>query len=142
MDLVKPVWEQFDCYSFQRQPAIEETALKLLQRDPVAAAEFLTTYSNSVAQEALTVVQDMFVKLFTRIAVNNHKRAGATKTSVTGSHPRRSINRAGQLKGHFAQETESGDNLNPIRWLKTMLVPNGIISGDGHAVPPDVGTDD
>jgi dipeptidase len=76
MDLVKPVWEQFDCYSFQRQPAIEETALKLLPRDPVAAAEFLTTYSNSVAQEALTVVQDMFVKLFTRIALLNNPQTG------------------------------------------------------------------
>ncbi len=76
MELVKPVWEQFDCHSFEKQPAIEKTALELLQRDPGAAVEFLTTYSNSVAQEALTVVQDMFIKLFTRIALLNNPQTG------------------------------------------------------------------
>ncbi len=76
VDLVKPLWTKFDCDAFERQTAIEQAALDLFRQDPAQAAEFLTTYSNSLAQEALTLVRDLFVKLFTRIALLNNPQTG------------------------------------------------------------------
>lgn len=76
VDLVKPVWESFDQHSFAMQPVIEAAALSLLPHNPAGAVEYLTTYSNSVAQEALAVAQDMLVKLCTRIALTNNPQTG------------------------------------------------------------------
>ena len=72
VDLVKPVWAEFDRRLFEMQPLIEETALKLHEQSQEQACEYLTTYSNSVAIEALSVAQDMLAKLFTRIALLNN----------------------------------------------------------------------
>jgi dipeptidase len=72
VDLAKTVWERFDARSFEMQQAIEDTAVKLAAEDPAEAAEFLTRYSNSVAQEALTVGQDMLTKVLTRVALLNN----------------------------------------------------------------------
>ncbi len=72
VDLVKPVWAEFDRRLFEMQPLIEETALKLHETNPAQACEYLTTYSNSVATESLSVAQDMLGKLFTYIALLNN----------------------------------------------------------------------
>ncbi|HHY88934.1 MAG TPA: C69 family dipeptidase [Chloroflexi bacterium] len=72
VDLVKPVWCEFDRRLYDLQPVVEETALKLYKEDPARAVKFLTTYSNGVAHEALEVGEDMLAKMFTRIALVNN----------------------------------------------------------------------
>jgi hypothetical protein len=69
---VKPVWAAFDDRQFANQPAVEALALKLYEKNPAEAVEFLTTCSNALAQEALTIGQNMLTNLFTRFALVNN----------------------------------------------------------------------
>ena len=72
VDVVKPVWQAFDERSFTAQAAVEETALRLHAQSAAEAAEYLTTYANGLAVEALQVGRDMLGKIFTRIALVNN----------------------------------------------------------------------
>jgi dipeptidase len=72
VELVKPVWTSFDQHSFNLQPSVEKTALSLYEDNPEKAAEYLTTYSNGVALEALEIGKDMLAKIFTRFALVNN----------------------------------------------------------------------
>ena len=72
VELVKPVWREFDFHQFNNQSAIEQTATLLYQQSPAKAVEFLTSYSNGIAQEALDLGRDMLGRLFTRIALLNN----------------------------------------------------------------------
>jgi dipeptidase len=72
VDLVKPVWNTFDARQYANQAAVEATALVLFKKDPAAAVEYLTAYSNGIALEALEMGQDMLGKLFTRLALLNN----------------------------------------------------------------------
>ncbi len=71
-DLVKGVWCEYDRRLYSQQASVEETALKLYQEDPARAVEFLTTYSNGVAHDALEVGNAMLGKIFTRLALVNN----------------------------------------------------------------------
>jgi dipeptidase len=72
VDLVKPVWEDFDHRRYEFQNSIEQIALNLYKEDKQKMIDFLTSYSNGVALEALEVGQDMLAKLFTRLAMVNN----------------------------------------------------------------------
>jgi len=72
VDLVKPVWTDFDQRSFDQQQVIEEAALKLYERNPALAKEMLTTYSNGLAHEGIEAGRDMLKKIYTRIALVNN----------------------------------------------------------------------
>ena len=72
VDLVKPVWTQFDKRSFYQQQFVEDAAMKMHAQDPKKAVEFLTTYSNGIAQEGIEVGTDMLRNLNTRIALTNN----------------------------------------------------------------------
>jgi len=72
VDLVKPIWAAFDNRQYANQAAVETLALELFHKNPAEAAEFLTTYSNATAQEALTLGQKMLAELFTRLALVNN----------------------------------------------------------------------
>lgn len=72
VDLVKPVWEDFDHKRYEFQNSIEQIALNLYKEDKQKMIDFLTSYSNGVALEALEVGQDMLAKLFTRLAMVNN----------------------------------------------------------------------
>ena len=76
VDLVRPVWQAFDQRSFANQPAVEAAALKLYADAPNQAADYLTTYSNGLALEALSVGQNMLGQIFTRIALVNNPQTG------------------------------------------------------------------
>jgi dipeptidase len=76
VDLVKPVWSAFDERAFKAQNSVEETAIKLYQQDPAMGIEYLTTYSNGIALEALEVGKNMLGQIYTRLAlVNNPQTA-------------------------------------------------------------------
>ena len=72
VDLVKPVWTSFDKRSFRHQTVVEEAALNLYQQNPLLSAEYLTSYSNGVALEALEEGKQMLGRLFTRLALVNN----------------------------------------------------------------------
>lgn len=72
VDLVKPVMQEFDDRQYANQAAVEETALKLYKQDPAAAVEYLTTYSNSIATEALALGQQVLGEIYTRLALVNN----------------------------------------------------------------------
>jgi dipeptidase len=72
LDLVRPVWKDFDDRLFTMQPCVEETAVNLYRHDPAQAVEYLTTYSNGVALQALETGQTMLGQLFTRLALVNN----------------------------------------------------------------------
>ncbi len=72
VDLVKPVWSDFDRLRFDVQDEIEKTAVKYFDQDKSKAIKFLTSYSNGIALEALEVGKDMIGKIFTRIALVNN----------------------------------------------------------------------
>lgn len=50
---VREVWDEFETEELTIQPAVEETALKLYKKDKLLALEFLTLYSNALAQKSL-----------------------------------------------------------------------------------------
>lgn len=72
VDLVKPEWAAFDERLFKTQPSVEEAAAKLYAQDPALAVEYLTTYSNGVALEALEKGKAILAQLLTRIALVNN----------------------------------------------------------------------
>jgi dipeptidase len=65
---VIPVWRKWEEELYRLQPLIERTALNLFERDPNTALEFLTSYSNMKATEALEIARSMIRKLHTIIA--------------------------------------------------------------------------
>lgn len=65
---VIPVWRQWEEELYRMQPLIEKTALDLLQKDPSIALNYLTSYSNMKAAEALEIARSMISKLHTIIA--------------------------------------------------------------------------
>ena len=72
VDLVKPVWAAFDRRSYAAQEGIEKIALEFYKEDPRKAAEFLTDYSNGIANNALEVGKKILADEFLRLAsVNN-----------------------------------------------------------------------
>ncbi|MFO7769338.1 MAG: C69 family dipeptidase [bacterium] len=56
---VRARWDDFEQVQFDLQPAVEETALRLWERDPAIAREYLSTYTYSRAVEALAVARDL-----------------------------------------------------------------------------------
>jgi dipeptidase len=50
---VGKVWEDFEAEEYAMQPAVEETALRLFEQDTALAREFLTLYSNALAEKSL-----------------------------------------------------------------------------------------
>lgn len=69
---VKPVWAEFDRRHYEVQEKIEKIALEIYQKDPHKAAEFLTSYSNGIALEALEIGEKMLGEIFTRLALVNN----------------------------------------------------------------------
>lgn len=72
VDLVKPIWADFDDRQFKMQACVEEAALNLYKQNPAQAVEYLTGYSNGVALQALELGNDMLGKIFTRLALVNN----------------------------------------------------------------------
>ena len=70
-DKVRGRWERFDERQFRMQPRIEEAALAIHKDSQEDAVEFLTAYSNSLAEEAFTIGKDIQVDLFTTLAKHN-----------------------------------------------------------------------
>jgi dipeptidase len=71
IDLVKPVWMEWEEKLYRLQPTIEKTALELYRKDQDLAVEFLTNYSNLKGTEAFEIARKMIVKLLTVIARKN-----------------------------------------------------------------------
>jgi dipeptidase len=68
---VIPVWRKWEDKLYELQPVVEKAALALYKEDPKLAVEFLTSYSNSKALEALEMAREMTVRLHTIIAHYN-----------------------------------------------------------------------
>jgi dipeptidase len=68
---VIPVWRKWEDKLYELQPVVEKAALALYKDDPKLAVEFLTSYSNSKALEALEMAREMTVRLHTIIAHYN-----------------------------------------------------------------------
>ena len=68
---VIPVWRKWEDKLYELQPVVEKAALALYEEDPKLAVEFLTSYSNSKALEALEMAKEMTVRLHTIIAHYN-----------------------------------------------------------------------
>lgn len=56
---VSATWSAFEDQEFALQPTIEESALKLYEKDKSLAKEFLTLYSNSQAMKSLEVAKNL-----------------------------------------------------------------------------------
>jgi dipeptidase len=63
--IVKAVWEPFERTQINLQPYVEETALKLHEKDKTLAAKFLTDYTSSRALLALEKAKQLNKKLRT-----------------------------------------------------------------------------
>ena len=68
---VQPVWEEWEKNLFKLQPAVEQVALELYDKDRDLAIEFLTSYSNAKGREALEMAKGMLGKILTIIAHHN-----------------------------------------------------------------------
>jgi dipeptidase len=68
IDMVLPVWLEWEDDLFKMQSHIEKTANSLYEVDEELAKKYLTGYSNSKGLEALDMAKDMIPKLITRIA--------------------------------------------------------------------------
>ena len=68
---VIPVWQKWENDLYELQPLIEKTALQLFEKNPTIGREFITSYSNWKATEALEMAQSMIRRLITIIAHYN-----------------------------------------------------------------------
>ncbi len=59
IQFLRNVWDEFEAEEFAMQPAAEETALKLYKKDKTLALEFLTLYSNALAQKSLETARSL-----------------------------------------------------------------------------------
>ncbi len=69
---VQPVWKAFEEREFALQPAIEKLAVELYGQNKTLATEFLTTYSDGLALEALSTAFTLEESLRTKIAGEAH----------------------------------------------------------------------
>jgi dipeptidase len=67
-DEVIPVWRKWEEELYALQPLIEKTASDLFQKNPSKAEEYITSYSNMKATEALEIAKSVINKLHTIIA--------------------------------------------------------------------------
>jgi dipeptidase len=67
-DEVIPVWQKWEDDLYGLQPSIEKSALELFEKNPSLAYDFITSYSNWKATEALDMAQSMIRRLITIIA--------------------------------------------------------------------------
>ena len=65
---VIPVWQKWEDNLYRLQPVIEKTASQLYEKSPSMAREFITSYSNWKATEALETAESMIKRLLTIIA--------------------------------------------------------------------------
>ena len=72
VDLVKPVWADFDRKNYEAQAGIEPAAMDMYKEDPKKAAAFLTDYSNGIALNALEVGKQILADEFLRLAMVNN----------------------------------------------------------------------
>lgn len=70
-DSVIPVWRQWEGENYELQPGVEKAAVELYNQNPELARDFLTTYSNGKATEALELAKRMTAELHTIIAHYN-----------------------------------------------------------------------
>lgn len=63
--IVRDVWEPFEKSQFEMQPAVEEVALKLFEKDKALARQFLTEYTSYRALLALNKAKELVTKLKT-----------------------------------------------------------------------------
>lgn len=68
---VSPVWRHWEEDLFNLQAEVEKTALELYKKNPNSAIEYITTYSNAKAIEALDMAKKMISRLHTIIAHYN-----------------------------------------------------------------------
>lgn len=59
IEVVRPVWDEFEARAFNRQPAVEQEALGLYSEDPDAARSYLMNYSKSLALQAVDLTNQM-----------------------------------------------------------------------------------
>lgn len=67
-DEVIPVWRKWEDELYRLQPFIEKVALDLYQKDPKIAEEYVTSFSNAKATEALQIAKSIIIRLHTIIA--------------------------------------------------------------------------
>ena len=65
---VIPVWRAWEDELYRLQPLVEKTALDLFEKNPSMALEYITSYSNMKATDALEIAKCMIRKLHTIIA--------------------------------------------------------------------------
>ncbi|GEM_PF-162844 len=53
------VWDEFEAETFDLQPVIEKTAMKLYKKDKALALEYLTLYSNALACKSLDTAREL-----------------------------------------------------------------------------------
>jgi dipeptidase len=94
---VRKVWDEFEEEEFAMQPAVEETALKLYEKDKLLALEFLTLYSNSLARKSLETARGL---------IEDFPRTAGTLTAYGLFHfDSGSIDNAIETFGEALQET-------------------------------------
>ncbi len=57
--MVRKAWDEFEAEEFAMQPAVEETALKLYEKDRPLAVEFLTLYTGALAEKSLATARTL-----------------------------------------------------------------------------------
>jgi len=65
MEIARAVWDPFEAEQFAIQSTIEEVALKLLAEDEALAKQFLTSYTNSRALQAVDLANELAKELKT-----------------------------------------------------------------------------
>ena len=66
--MVLPVWQGVEAQFFSHQESVDRTAVKLYKKDKNAARDFLTSYCNGLALNALDRAKQLAGKLKTLIA--------------------------------------------------------------------------
>ncbi|HUV37718.1 MAG TPA: hypothetical protein VMX58_12335, partial [Patescibacteria group bacterium] len=61
--MVRKVWDEFEAEEFSLQPVIEETALKLYEKDRPLAVEFLTLYTGALAEKSLETARRLIEEI-------------------------------------------------------------------------------
>ncbi len=61
--LVRKTWDEFEAREFELQPVVDETALRLYEKDKPIALEYLTLYTNALAQASFEAARELIEKL-------------------------------------------------------------------------------
>jgi dipeptidase len=114
--MVRKTFEEFEEREFTMQPVIEESALKLYEKDKSLAKEFLTFYSNSQAIKSLEVAKN----LISRLKAYPWTSEASIDMGVFYFEFGKSNLALEQLKKALEMNPENADGKRYLKWVKDM----------------------